>query len=112
VQKTTRPDLRRLWLQIRVALHAKQSTTQRAGLDAGDDALDAAPALRAVEKLFEASNLAVFRRCREHRRRFGLGGQDMRPQGRGRRQAEDEVETVGAAEVDRLRRAIMAIGTQ
>jgi hypothetical protein len=103
-----------LWLQIRVALHAKQSTsgTQRAGLDAGDDALDAAPALRAVEKLFEASNLAVFRRGREHRRRFGLGGQDMRPQGRGRRQAEDEVETVGAAEVDRLRRAIMAIGTQ
>jgi hypothetical protein len=36
----------------------------------------------------------------------------MRSQRRGRRHAEDEVETVGAAEVDRLRRAIMAVGTQ
>src|SRR5271166_7188005 len=83
-----------------------------AGLDAGDDALDAAPALRAVEELFEASNLAVFRRRLEHRRRFGLEGQDMRSQRRGRRHAEDEVETVGAAEVDRLRRAIMAVAAQ
>ena len=36
----------------------------------------------------------------------------MRSQRRGWRHAEDEVETVGAAEVDRLRRAIMAVATQ
>ena len=36
----------------------------------------------------------------------------MPSQRRGRRHAEDEVETVGAAEVDRLRRAIMAVATQ
>src|ERR1700730_6794543 len=84
----------------------------RAGLDAGDEAVLTSPALRTGEELFEVSNLAVFRRSLEHRRRFGLEGQDMRSQRRGRRHAEDEVETVGAADVDGLRRAIMAVATQ
>ena len=60
----------------------------RANLDAGDDALDAAPARGPIVKLLEAARLAIFRRGLEARlragleaalSRYGLVGGDLRP---------------------------------
>jgi hypothetical protein len=80
-----------------------------AGLDAGDDALDAAPARGAVEKLRETSNLSVLRRRLEPRLRVGLEVQYMPAQGRSRRDAEDEVEALGTTPVENLGTTIMAV---
>src|SRR5665647_2114418 len=57
----------------------------RAGFDARDDALDAAPARGSVEELLEAAGLAVLRRRLEARLRAGLDIPDMPAQCRGRR---------------------------
>src|SRR5271157_4731124 len=58
-----------------------------ANLDAGDDALDAAPAFGAVEELLEAAYFAVSRRGLEARHRAGLEGFNVPAQCRGRRAA-------------------------
>ena len=84
----------------------------RAGFDARDDPLDAAPARGAVEELLEAAHLAVLRRGLEARLRAGLEALDMPAQGRGRRDAEDVIETVGPTPVENLGTAIMAVAAQ
>src|SRR3954466_10482067 len=63
-----------------------------AGLNAGDDPLDPAPAGGAVVELFEAPHLAVLRSRGGARHRAGLQGLNMPAQGRGRRNTEDEVD--------------------
>ena len=80
-----------------------------ADLDAGDDALDPAPTGGAVEELLEAPDLACCRRRCEARRRAGLQAGDVLAQGRGGRQAEDEVDIVGAAPVNDQRAAVVAV---
>ena len=82
------------------------------GFGSRDDALDSAPALRAVEEFLVAPRLAGRRRRLERGLGSGLEAEDMRSQRRRRGDAEDEVEAIGAAEVDRLGRAIMAVGAQ
>ena len=74
----------------------------RAGLDAGDDALDAAPARGPVVKLLEAARLALFRRGLVARFRAGFEIADVASQCRGRRDAEDVIEPVGATKVENL----------
>jgi hypothetical protein len=51
----------------------------RARFDAGDDPLDPAPALRAVEELHETTKLAVSRRGLESRLRAGFETFDIAP---------------------------------
>src|SRR5260370_11219926 len=84
----------------------------RADFDAGDDPLDAAPALGAVIKLLEAAELAVSRRGLEARLRAGLEAFDMASQGAGRRDAEDIVEAVAPTPGDDLGAAIGAVCAQ
>src|SRR5207344_1935868 len=81
-----------------------------ADLDAGDDALNPAPTGGAVDELLEAPELAYSRRRFEARRRAGLQAGDVLAQGRGGRQAEDEVDIVGAAPVNDQRAAVVAVG--
>ena len=76
--------------------------TLRADLDAGDDALDAAPTRGPVVKLLEPARLAVLRRGLVERLRRRFQAFDMPAQRRGRRGAEDIVEPVGATEVENL----------
>src|SRR5208283_4451680 len=83
-----------------------------ANFDASGDPLDAAPALRAVEEFLEAAELAVARRGLEPRLRAGFEIGDMTTQRRGRRDAEDIVEAVGATPIENLGAAIMAVGAQ
>src|SRR5208337_1434825 len=83
-----------------------------ANLDAGDDALDAAPAFGAVEELLEAAYFAVSRRGLEARHRAGLEGFNVPAQCRGRRDAEDVIEAVGSTPVENLGAAVMAVGAQ
>src|SRR5215217_4929430 len=81
-----------------------------AGLDAGDDPLDPAPAPGAVVELLVAAQLIG----------PGYGGApgsgallqrlDVPAQGAGRGDAEHEVEALGAAEVQHLGGAVMAVG--
>ena len=59
----------------------------RARFDAGDDPLDPAPALRAIEKFLETTKLAVSRRGLETRLCAGFQTFDMATQCRGKRQA-------------------------
>ena len=84
----------------------------RADFDAGDDALDPAPTLRAVEELLEAAELAVARHSLEPRLRAGFEIGDMTTQRRGRRDAEDVVEAVGATPVENLGAAIVAVAAK
>src|SRR5271169_5747621 len=84
----------------------------RANFDAGDDPLDAAPALGAVEELLEAAELAVPRRGLESRLRVGFETLDMAAQRRGRRDAEDVIEAARPTPVENLGTAIMAVGAQ
>src|ERR1035437_5821968 len=84
----------------------------RANLDAGDDALDAAPALGPVIKLLEAAHLAILRRGLVARLRAGLKVLDMPTQCRGRRNAQDIIETVGATPVENLGTTIMTVAAQ
>ena len=81
-----------------------------AALDAGDDALNPAPTGGAVAELLEAPDLARLHRGFEARRRAGLQVGDVLAQGRGGRQAEDEVDIVGAAPVNDQRAAVVAVG--
>src|SRR5271157_152554 len=83
-----------------------------ADFDASDDPLDAAPTLRAIEELLEAAELAIARRGLEPRLRAGFEIGDMTMQRRGRREAEDIVEAVGATPIENLGAAIMAVGAQ
>src|ERR1700683_451188 len=84
----------------------------RAGFDAGDDALDAAPTRRPVKELLKAARLPVVRRVLEARLRAGLEIPDMPAQCRGRRAAQDIIDTVGPTPVENLRTAIMTVGAQ
>src|SRR5260370_7049187 len=81
----------------------------RASLDAGDDALDAAPARGSVVELAEAARLALFRRGLVARFHAGFEVPDVAAQGRGRRDAEDIIEPVRATKVENLGRAIMTV---
>src|SRR3954462_13840463 len=83
-----------------------------AGLDARDDALDPAPAGGAVVELRVTARLARLRGGDIARHRAGFQALDMPAQGRGRRNAEDEVNPVGATPVEDLRAAIVAVGAQ
>ena len=83
----------------------------RADFDPGDDPLDAAPALDAVEEFLEAADLAVSRGL-EARLRAGLEYLNPPAQGRGRRNAEDGVDAVGPTPVRNLGAAIVAVGAR
>src|SRR5215212_9367283 len=74
-----------------------------AGLDARDDALDPAPAGGAGVELRVTARLARVRGGDIARHRAGFQALDMPAQGRGRRNAEDEVNPVGATPVEDLR---------
>ena len=82
----------------------------RARFDAGDDPLDPAPALRAIEKFLETTKLTVPRRRLETRLRAGFETFDMAAQCRGWRDAEDVVEAARATPIENLGAAIMAVG--
>src|SRR5471032_243219 len=83
-----------------------------ANFDAGDDPLDAAPARGSVVELAEAARLALFRRGLVARFHAGFEVADVAAQGRGRRDAEDIIEPVGATKVENLGRAIMTVAAQ
>src|SRR5271166_2365625 len=84
----------------------------RASLDAGDDALDAAPTCGSVVELLEATYLVVSRRGLEARFHAGFEALDVATQCRGRRDAEDVIEPVGATKVENLGSAIMTVAAQ
>src|SRR5271166_3411704 len=83
-----------------------------ASLDAGDDALDAAPAFGAVEELLEAAYFVVSWRSLEASLRVGLEDFDVSAQGRGWRDAEDVIEAVRPTPVENLGAAVMAVGPE
>src|SRR4051812_37611122 len=66
----------------------------------------------AVVELPITAHLARLRGGDEARQRAGFQALDIPAQGRGRRNAEDEVDPVGATPVDDLRAAIVAVGAQ
>ena len=84
----------------------------RADFDACNDPLDAAPTRSPVEELLEAARLAILRRRLEAHLRAGLEALDMPTQCRGRRDAQDVIETVGPTPVENLGTAIMTVGAQ
>src|SRR5664279_1680613 len=84
----------------------------RAGLDAGDDTLDATPAFGAVERILEAAHLAILRRGFEARFRSSFEAFDMAAQRRGRRHAQNVIEPLGPTPVENLGTAIVTIGAQ
>src|ERR1700686_2025962 len=84
----------------------------RAGFDAGDDPLDAAPARGPVEELLEAARLALLRRRLEAHLRAGLKALDVAAQCRRRRDAQDVVETVGSTPVENFRTAKITFAAQ
>src|SRR5208282_61277 len=84
----------------------------RASLDASDDALDAAPTRGAIIKLLEAARLALVRRRLVACSHAGFEVADVATQSRGRRDAEDIIESVGATKVENLGSAIMAVAAQ
>src|SRR3954452_13048021 len=71
-----------------------------AGLNAGDDALDPAPAGGAVVELRVTAHLARMWGGDEARQRARFQALDMTAQGRRRRGPEDEVDPVGATPID------------
>jgi hypothetical protein len=81
----------------------------RPDLDAGDDALDPAPAPGAIPKFPEAAQLAVLWRGFEAGLRTRLETLDMPAQRRCRRNAQDIIETVGPTPVENFGVAIMAV---
>src|SRR5271165_5323242 len=83
-----------------------------ASLDAGDDALDAAPAFGAVEELLEAAYFVVSWRSLEASLRVGLEDFDVSAQCRGWRDAEDVIEAVRPTPVENLGAAVMAVGPE
>src|SRR5271166_3162609 len=84
----------------------------RARFDAGDDPLDPAPALRAVEEFLETTKLAVSGRGFEPCLYAGFKTFDMPAQRRSRRDAEDVIETARPTPVENLRAAVVAVGAQ
>jgi hypothetical protein len=84
----------------------------RARFDAGDDPLNSAPALRAVEELLETTKLAVSGRGFEPCLDAGFETLDMPAERRSRRDAEDVVEAARPTPVENLEAAIMAVGAQ
>src|SRR3954454_16362664 len=78
----------------------------RGDLDAGDDALDAAPTRGPVVKLFVTARFAVLWCGLVACFHAGLEIADMASQCRGRRHAEDVAEPVGATKVENLGAAI------
>src|ERR1700739_438938 len=84
----------------------------RAYFDAGDDPLDATPALGTVEELLEASDLAALRRPVEACLRADFETFDMAAQCRGRRDAEDVIEAARPTPIENFGTAIMAVGPQ
>src|ERR1700704_2398599 len=83
----------------------------RADFDACDNPLDVAPARGPVEELLEAARLALLRCGLEARLHAGLEALDMPAQCRGRRDAQDIIETVGPTPVENFGTAIMAVAT-
>src|SRR5436305_8608242 len=83
-----------------------------ADLDAGDDALDAAPTRGAIVKFLEAADFAVSWRGLEARLRAGFEDFNVSAQCRGRRNTEDVIEAIGSTPVENLGAAIMAVGPQ
>src|SRR3954470_6874184 len=81
-------------------------------LNPGDDVLDPAPARGAVVELRVTAHLACLRGGGVARHRARLQRLDMPAQGRGRGDAEDEVDPVGATPVEDLRAAIVAVSAQ
>jgi len=71
-----------------------------------------APARGHVEKLLEAARLALLRRGLEARLYAGIEALDMPTQCRGRRDAQDIIETVGPTPVENFWTPIMAVVTQ
>src|SRR5271168_2716291 len=84
----------------------------RADFDAGDDALDAAPARGPVVKLLEAAHFSRLRRGLEARLRAGLEVLDVAPQRRGRRDPQDIIEAIGPTPVENFGAAIMTVAAQ
>src|SRR5271167_510987 len=84
----------------------------RARFDAGDDPLDPAPALRAVEELLETTKLAVSGRGFEPCLYAGFETFDMPAQRRSRRDAEDVIEAARPTPVENLGAAVVAVGAQ
>src|SRR5438874_6035369 len=82
------------------------------GLDAGDDALDPAPALRGIVELPEAPHLATPRRRLEARGGALLQRCDMAAECCVGGQAEDPIHPVLPAPVEHFRARIMAVGAQ
>jgi len=72
----------------------------RARFDTGDDPLDPAPALRAVEEFLETTELAVAGRGFEPRLCAGFETFDMPAQRRSRRDAEDVIEAARTTPVE------------
>ena len=96
---------------VKLVTMKRVSVPVGAGLDAGDDALDQAPARGAAEKLLEAAAFAILGSGIEPRLRGSLQGLDMAAQRR-RRDAEDEFDAACPAPVDDLGSGIMAVGKQ
>src|SRR6202795_2686631 len=84
----------------------------RARFDAGDDPLDPAPALRAIEKFLETTKLAVPWRGLVSCLRAGFETFYMAALCRCWRDAEDVIEAARATPIENLRAAIMAVGPQ
>src|SRR3712207_2564472 len=80
------------------------------GLDAGDDPLNPAPAAGAVVELGVAALLARVAGRGIARRGARLERQDMAAQRGGAGHGEDEIQPLGPAEVEHLRRAVVAVG--
>src|SRR3982074_3233010 len=80
------------------------------GLDAGDDALDPAPALRGIVELPEAPHLAAFGRRLEARGGAPLQCCNMTAECGVGGQAEDPIHPVLPAPVEHFRGCIMAVG--
>src|SRR3954464_12589835 len=81
-----------------------------ASLDTGDNALDPAPAAGAVVELGVATLLVGIAGCGIAGRGALLECLDMAAQRGGRGHGEDKIEPLGVAEIEHLRRAIMAVG--
>src|SRR5512132_786390 len=83
-----------------------------AGLDAGDDPADPAPAAGGVEELLEATHFAIARRGLEAGGDARLQAADVALPRAGRGQAEHVVDAVLLAPVEDFRAGIVAVGAQ
>src|SRR5690349_15173940 len=80
--------------------------------DAGDDALNPAPARGGIVELGEAAQLAAVRRPREALSRAVLQGHDMAAQRRIGGHTEEPIDAVCPAPVEHFRGCIMTVATQ